>query len=150
MAHSAKVSIQMRDSMGRTTTRVYGLTEVTTVGDAETDAAALAALLDAASELGINKVTLLWDCDVAATAPTAGSNVDEGGTVSGWVEVYKKKASLKVPAPIAASRGADGTLTLAEANLAAFLAEFVTTTGTASVSDGDTFASFIKGVVDKK
>jgi hypothetical protein len=150
MAHSAKVSIQMRDSMGRTTTRVYGLTEVTTIGDAETDAAALAALLDATSELGLNKVTLLWDCDVAATAPTAGSNVDEGGTVSGWVEVYKKKASLKVPAPIAAARVSDGTLLLSQADLAAFIAQFVVTTGTASVSDGDTFASFIKGVVDKK
>lgn len=150
MAHSAKVSIQMRDSMGRTTTRVYGLTEAATVGTAETDAAALAALLDATSELGINKVTLLWDCDVAATAPTAGSNVDEGGTISGWVETYKKKASLKIPAPIAASRNADGTLLLSQADLAAFIAEFIVTTGSATVSDGDTFESYIKGVVDKK
>lgn len=150
MAHTAKVSIQMRDSMGRTTNRVYGLTEATTIGDAETDAIALAGLLDATSELGLNKVVLLWNCDVAATAPAAGSNIDEGGTVSGWVETYVKKASLKIPAPIAAARVADGSLLLTQADLKAFLDEFIVTTGTANLSDGDTIASWIKGVVDAK
>lgn len=150
MANSAKVSIQLKDSMGRTTNRVYGLTEATTVGTAATDAAALAALVDAASELGINKVTLLWNCDVTPTAATAGSNVDEGGTVSGWLNTYIKKGSLKVPAPLAAARNADGTLDLAQAALAALLADFITTTGHASISDGETVASWIKGVVDAK
>jgi hypothetical protein len=150
MANSAKVSIQFRDSMGRTTNRVYGLSEAASVADAATDAAALAALLDATSELGLNKVVLLWDCDVSATAPTAGSNIDEGGTVSGWIEEYKKKASLKVPAPIAAARVADGTLLLTNATLKAFLDEFIVTTGTATLSDGETIASWIKGVVDAK
>jgi hypothetical protein len=150
MAHSAKVSIQLRDSMGHTTNRVYGLTEAATVGTAETDAIALAGLLDACTELGLNKVTLLWNCDVAPTAPVAGSNVDEGGTVSGWVDTYIKKASLKIPAPIAAARVADGTLLMTQADLLAFIAEFIVTTGSATLSDGDTIASWIKGVMDTK
>ena len=150
MANSAKVSIQLKDSMGRTTNRVFGLTEAASVADAATDAAALAALLDTASELGINKVTLLWNCDVTPTAATAGSNVDEGGTVSGWLNTYIKKGSLKVPAPVAGCRNSDGTLNLAQADLDAFLDAFIVTTGIATISDGEPVASWIKGVVDAK
>lgn len=150
MAHSAKVSVQLKDSMGRTTNRVYGLTQATTIATAETDAIALAGWLDACTLLGINKVTLLWNCDVAPSAAAEGSNVDEGGTVSAWLNTYIKKGSLKVPAPIAAARNADGTLLLTQAALKAFLDDFIVTTGHASISDGETVASWIKGVMDTK
>jgi len=149
MANSAKVSMQFRDSMGRTTTRVYGLAEAASVADAATDAAALVQLVDAATELGLNKATLLWDLDATSTAPVAGSNVDEGGTVSGWIDIYKKKGSVKIPAVLAAARNTDGTLDLANATLKAMLDEFIITTGTATLSDGEQVSSWIRGVVDK-
>lgn len=151
MAHKAKVSVTLRDSRGRTTTRVYGLKEATTIGTAETDAAALVALLLAVTKLGLCHANLIWDMDVTATSPVDPSNVDGGGTMSGWISLYQKKASLKFPDPEDDVVNADGTLIFGAGDLAAFLAAFEAA-ATATVSDGEQVAvgGWIGGVLDKK
>jgi len=82
-------------------------------------------------------------------AVTAGANVDVGATFSGWIEaVDGKKASTKIPGIKLAKVGADGTIDLADVDVAAFLAMYADA-GDFYISDGENVADWIRGSLDR-
>lgn len=144
-----KVSVTMIDDYGRTTKRVY---EIETQVDLATYTAAVAALLvdiQAVSDLGVVRADLILDGITAGYAVTAGANVDVGATFSGLIDGGNgKKASLKLPGIKAAVVNADGTVDLTDADVIAYLANWLTA-GDYMLSDGETISSWLRGTLDK-
>lgn len=142
-----KLHLTLDDAYGRTTHRTYGMEEVTTLAQMQTDAAELLAALAAVSDLGCVKASISFDVTSPEYAETAGANVDVGATASGWITAGQKKASMKIPSIKAASVGSDGTVAIAGV-VATFLALFEDA-DVFNLSDGEQIDTWIKCTLDK-
>jgi hypothetical protein len=151
MAAGYYFTVTLIDADMRTTTRRFQLVEGTTPGDAITDIGTFIAALKAVTNCGVIKSTLLIPVDPTPTAGAAGSNVDAGATVTGWITQYLKKGTVKWPDPDAGARAGDGSIVLAETDVAAFLELFEATGGIMQVSDAETIMEdgWIKGKLDR-
>lgn len=141
------VTFTMVDAYDRTTTKSF--TSVSTLLDEATalaSAAALAADLAAISELDILYYSV-GQRIVFTDAVTAGANVDEGVTFTLRKE-DNYKGSIKVPGPENSIFQADGSVILSDANVVAFIANFLTG-GDWTFSDGEQATALLKGVLDK-
>lgn len=146
---AAKLSVTLIDAYGRTTHRVYGMEDQTLLADYTTAAAAFLTALGNVCDLGIVRADFLINVPgIEATAATAGSNVDVGGTFSGLiVDGNGKKASAKVPAIKPALVAADGSIAISGAT-ATYLAEFEEDADF-NLSDGEQIDSWIRGALDR-
>lgn len=142
-----KLSVTMDDAYGRTTTRVYGMEDQTLLADYLAAITSFLAALEAVTDLGCVKATLLIPIASPEWAETAGANIDTGGTASGWVDAGQKKASMKIPAVKPALVGSDGSIAIAGAT-ATFLTEFEDTEDF-NLSDGEQIESWIKASLDR-
>ena len=146
-----KFSVTLIDADMRTTTRVFQLVEDTTAADAITDIGTFIPALKAVTNCGVIKCTLMVPVDPTPTAGAAGSNVDAGATVTGWITQYQKKGTVKWPDPDADARKGDGSIDLEDANVATFLELFEATGGIMQVSDTEVIMEdgWIKGKLDR-
>lgn len=146
MAHIC--SVRLVDDYGRTTNKRYELTTAV-VADAITESQAAILLLDAVTDMGLVKATLLVDLGATPTSPATGANKDAGMTITGLLEGgLGKKASTKVPAPIAACINPDGTIDLTQTAVAAFLVLWSADPPDFKISDGEEIESWTKGTLD--
>jgi hypothetical protein len=151
MAGGYYFTVTLIDEKKRTTTRRFQLVEAATPADAVTDIGTFVTALKAVTQCGVIKATLLVPVDPTPTAGGAGSNIDAGATVSGWVTEYLKKASLKWPDPDATAKDVDGSIDLTDAGVIAFLGLFESDDGICELSDGEQIAAgkWIKGKLDR-
>jgi hypothetical protein len=144
-----KLSLTLADAYGRTTKRVVEIGSEDTRAEMVAAAAAFSALLEAVTDLQLVRADWIVQAVDAGFEVTSGANVDVGGTVSGFLtDGNGKKGSLKIPGIKAALVQADGSLDLTDEDLAAYLAQFEAL-GNCYISDGESVASWIKGVLDK-
>ena len=151
MAGGYYFTVTLIDEEKRTTTRRFQLVEDETPADAVTDIGTFITALKAVTECGVIRAQLLVPVDPTPTTGGAGSNIDAGATVSGWVNEYLKKASLKWPNPDATARKGDGSIDLDDNDVKAFLGLFENDDGICQLSDGEQIAAgkWIKGKLDK-
>lgn len=142
-----KLSVTLDDAYGRTTARVYGMEEITTLAQMQTDAAELLTALAAVSDLGCVKANIIIPVTSPEYAETAGANIDVGATFSGWIDAGQKKGSMKIPSIKPALVSSDGTVSIAGV-VATFLALFEDA-DVFNLSDGEQIESWIKGTLDK-
>jgi len=116
------VTFTFVDSLARKTTRTWTTTSVTIV-DALTDATALAALLDAVTEGGLQEITITRKDTAAAFAFSAGPNIDENASVK-VPAADGRDYDFDLPMPIAALRLAGGAIDTANANFIALFDAF--------------------------
>lgn len=144
-----QLSLTMVDSYNRTTKK---LIEVETQADLATYLGLAQGIVDDLEEitdLGVSRVDLILDAAGTGFAATAGSNIDTGGTVQGYVASGNgKKASTKIPGIKPALVDADGDLILTDQGLEAYLQNFETA-GACRLSDGETISTWIGGHLDK-
>lgn len=144
---ATKLSVTMDDAYGRTTTRVYGMEDEVLLADYQTNAAAFLTALEAVTDLGCTKATIMIPVTAPEFAETAGANVDVGGTASGWITDGQKKASMKIPAIKPALVAADGSIAIATV-VATFLALFEDE-AEFNLSDGEQIESWIRAALDR-
>lgn len=142
-----KLHLTLDDAYGRTTSRVYGMEEETTLAQMQTDAAEFLAALEAVTDLGCVKATISFEVTSPEFAETAGANVDVGATASGWITAGQKKASMKIPGIKPALVAADGSVAIAAAT-ATFLALFEDA-DVFNLSDGEQIDTWIKAALDR-
>lgn len=142
-----KLSVTYDDAYGRNTTRVYGMETEALLADLQTEAAAFMAAIEAVTDLGCVKATILIPVTDPAFAETAGANVDTGATASGWVVDGMKKASMKIPGIKPALVDADGSVTI-DAVVATFLALFESAAAF-NLSDGEQIDTWIRAGLDR-
>jgi len=142
-----KLHLTLDDAYGRTTARTYGMEEVTTLAQMQTDAAELLTALEAVTDLGCVKATISFEVTSPEFAETAGGNVDVGATFSGWVTAGQKKASMKIPGIKPALVAADGSVAISGAT-ATFLALFESA-DVYNLSDGEQIDTWIAGSLDR-
>jgi hypothetical protein len=131
----AKLAVTLEDAFKRTTKRVIGMEDQVLLADYAAAVTAWAAAFGDVSDLGIVKTDLIIPVTGLESAAVAASNIDRGGTFSGWLDtVAPKKASLKLPCPKLSLVAADGTIAI---------------TGDFNLSDGEQIDSWIKGTLDK-
>jgi len=144
-----QLSLTLVDSFNRTTKK---LIEVETQADLATYLGLAQGIVDDledVTDLGVSRVDLILDAAGTGFAATAGSNIDTGGTIQGYVASGNgKKASTKIPGVKLSLVDADGDLDLADAALAAWLDNFETA-GACRLSDGETIDAWIGGHLDK-
>jgi len=142
-----KLSVTMDDAYGRTTTRVYGMEPEALLADILINVGAFLTALQAVTDLGCVKASIIIPISAPEWAETAGANVDTGATFSGWVSVGQKKASLKIPGIKATLVGADGSV--ADGGVTAtFLDEFEDAADF-NLSDGEQIDTWIRGALDR-
>lgn len=142
-----KLHVTMDDSYGRTTSRVYGMEEVTTLAQMQTDAAEFLTALAAVTDLGCVKATISFEVTSPEFAETALSNVDRGGTASGWITAGQKKASMKIPGVKLSLVGTDGSIAITGV-IATFLALFEDA-DVFNLSDGEQIDTWIRAGLDR-
>lgn len=142
-----KLHVTLDDAYGRTTARTYGMEEVTTLAQMQTDAAELLTALAAVTDLGCVKATISFGVTSPEFAETAGANVDVGATASGWITAGQKKASMKIPGIKAALVGSDGAVAISGAT-ATFLALFEDA-DVFNLSDGEQIDTWIRCALDR-
>lgn len=142
-----KLHVTLDDAYGRTTARVYGMEEVTTLAQMQTDAAEFLTALAAVTDLGCVKATISFDVTSPEFAETAGANVDVGATASGWITAGQKKASMKIPSIKPALVAADGSVAISGAT-ATFLALFEDA-DVFNLSDGEQIDTWIRAALDR-
>lgn len=136
----------LEDSYGRQTRKSFLSQDLLDFATAQAALTALVTDLQSVTELGVVR-TYLTEEVVIDEAPTGGSNVDEGATLS-VKKVDTKKHSLKWPAPVGTLVLTDGSLDLTNAALLAYVENFQAA-GDWTVSDGELIASIVKGSVDE-
>ncbi|MEE9367093.1 MAG: hypothetical protein V3W44_10425 [Dehalococcoidales bacterium] len=142
-----KLHVTLDDAYGRTTARVYGMEEVTTLAQMQTDAAEFLTALEAVTDLGCVKATISFEVTSPEFAETAGANVDVGATASGWIVSGQKKASMKIPGIKPALVGSDGSVAITGAT-ATFLALFEDA-DVFNLSDGEQIDTWIRAALDR-
>lgn len=142
-----KLHVTLDDAYGRTTARTYGMEEVTTLAQMQTDAAEFLTALQAVTDLGCVKATISFEVTSPEFAETAGANADTGATASGWITAGQKKASMKIPGIKPALVAADGSVAIAGA-VATFLALFEDA-DVFNLSDGEQIDTWIRASLDR-
>jgi len=137
-------SIKLVDAYGRSTRRGFLLDDIS-IASAVTN---LGLFVTALQDVTMLQVVESKVSSVAthSGAPTANANRDEGATFSVALDTPGKYASVQIPGPILAARNSDGTIDLANEDIAAYIAFY--TSGLVTASDGETVASFVKGTLD--
>lgn len=139
-------TVTLRDDYNRLTRKKYE-TETDLLATAQANVGALLTAFALISDLGVESVTYSFKDTGDASAPVAGSNVDVGATVQGRV-ASGEIVALKIPGIKAAKVGANGSIDLADVDIAAYLDAFEPA-GTFTVSDGETVASWVRGDLDR-
>lgn len=142
-----KLGMSLVDDFARVTTRSFIL-EAADYAAAAALVTQFAGLYQDVTELHLFE-TRLVDEGVIAGSPVSGANVDAGMSITAQLETANKKASIQIPAPVAAVINADGTIDVAGTEMAALLAAYTQATNYVTASDGEVVDSFIKGVLDK-
>jgi len=144
------LSLTMQDSYGRQTRRIIEVERPATIELLVVAAGTISTALEAVTDLQLVRADWIIQAVDAGFAGQEGSNVDVGGTISGLLtDGNGKKASLKIAGIKTSFVQGDGSLDLADEDLAAYLALFESDGGIASLSDGEQIASWIKGSLDK-
>lgn len=143
----AKLSVTFDDAYGRTTTRVYGMEDQVLLADYVTAYTAFLTALEAVTDLGCVKATLMLPVSSPEWDEIALASVDRGGTFSGWVNAGMKKASMKIPGIKLSLVAADGSIADAGAT-GTFLDEFEDAADF-NLSDGEQIESWIRGALDR-
>lgn len=141
-----KLHVTLDDAYGRTTSRVYGMEEETTLAQMQTDAAAFLTALEAVTDLGCTKATISFDVTSPEWDEIALANKDRGGTFSGWIVAGQKKASLKIPGVKLSLVAADGSI--ADAGATATFLNLFESAAVFNLSDGEQIATWIRGSLD--
>lgn len=144
---AVKLSLTLDDAYGRTTQRVYGMETETLLADYQTNAAAFLTALEAVTDLGCVKATLLIPVTSPEFAETAGANVDVGATASGWIDGGMKKGSMKIPSIKAALVDSDGSVPITSV-IATYLALFEDA-AKFNLSDGEQIEDWIRAALDR-
>jgi hypothetical protein len=145
----AFLSLSMIDSFGRTTKKLVELETQVDLAAYQAAAVAYLAALQAVTDLGVVRADLIIDAISAGFAVTAGANVDVGATFSGLItDGNGKKASLKLPGIKLSLVDADGSVDVEDVTVAAWLAQYLAA-GAFMLSDGETIASWLAGILDK-
>lgn len=142
-----KLHVTMDDAYGRTTSRVYGMEEETTLAQMQTDAAEFLAALEAVTDLGCVKARISFEVTSPEFAETAGANVDVGATASGWITAGQKKASLKIPGIKPALVAADGSV--ADTGVTATFLDLFEDADVFNLSDGEQIDTWIRAALDR-
>jgi hypothetical protein len=95
----------------------------------------------------VRKAVMNGALEFAGAVP-AGVNIDTGMTISCQLAGRSARAALKVPTPDPAVINADGTVNLADVNVAALEALYQAA-GIARLSDGEAITGFVSGTLDK-
>lgn len=143
---SCLIDITWLDAYGRTTTKRYE-SNVATAALAFTAATALIAAMAAISDAGVVKVNTIFASVADAAAATAGANVDTGATLHCTLDNGKGYA-LKVPMVKATKVGSGGAIDVADADIAAYTALFLTG-GVMRMSEGNYVVDVRSGELDK-
>jgi len=146
------LSLTLLDGFGRTTSKRVEFQDEILLADYVLNANQFMTEFAAVSDLQIIKAQMLLDdgLTLPATDP-AGSNVDVGATVSGYVEGgVGKKASFKIPGIKQDFIDAQGNVVLTAPPVEALLDEFVNG-GTSQfyLSDGEEIDSWVAGKLDR-
>lgn len=145
---SAKLSLTLEDSRGRTTKRVYGMEDQVLLATYLTVITAFVTALTAVTDLGLVKATLLIDVLGEEFAYVADSNIDVGATASAWLDTTPaRKGSAKIPGIKMTLISSDGSMPITGA-VATYLAEFETA-GDFNLAQQQQVDSWIKGALDK-
>lgn len=142
-----KLHVTLDDAYGRTTSRVYGMEEVTTLAQMQADAAELLAALEAVTDLGCVKATISFEATTPEWAEIALASVDRGATFSGWITAGQKKASMKIPGIKLSLVAADGSV--ADTGLTATFLDLFESADVFNLSDGEQIATWIRGALDR-
>lgn len=146
------LNLTLIDGFSRTTTKRIELTDQLLWADLLSNAEAVMNALLAVTELNIVKAHI--QTDDGLTIPSqdpAGSNVDVGATFSGYLgDTTGKKGSLKIPGFPLAKVGAQGSIDLADVDVAAYLDLYGDPPDNkAKISDGEWVGTWIAGTLDK-
>lgn len=143
------ISMTYVDEYGRTTKRAIEVEPQATLAEYEAIMTAFVAAVTPMTDLGLLRIDLVLDTLVSGFAVTADANVDVGATFTGFItDGDGKKASHKVPGIKASLVSADGSIDVANETVAAYLAQFLAA-GPFKISDGETVASWIRGILDR-
>ena len=142
-----ELRVTLDDDHGRITHRSYGMEEVTTLAQMQTDAAALLAALEAVTDLGCVKATITIDVTSPEWVETGDANIDTGATFSGWIDAGMRKGTMKIPGIKYSLVGADGSVAIAGAT-ATFLALFEDA-AVFNLAHGNQIEAWIRGALDK-
>jgi len=142
-----QLNVTLDDAYGRIMHRSFGMEEVTTLAQMQTDAAELLTALAAASDMGCVKATVSFDVTSPEYAETAGANKDVGATFSGWIDAGMRKGSMKIPSIKPALVAADGTVAITGV-VATFLALFEDA-DVFNLAHGNQIEAWIRGTLDK-
>ena len=137
------MSVKMVDAYGRPVNKRYDI-NAADYAAALVEAAAFETVLEAVTEARVLSYDVSSRIIITDTA-TAGANRDEGITFSVRT-ADNEKAVVKVPCPVNAQLNTDGTVILADTDIAAFLAHY--TGGDILVDDGETVTEVISGRLD--
>lgn len=144
----AVLSVTMVDDHGRTTHRRYGMATQTLLADFETAAQAFFTALAAVTDLGVVRADFIIPVVDPSFATTADSNIDTGGTASGWIQDGNgSKASMKLPGVKYSLVDSDGSIPITSV-IATWLAMFEDGNDF-ELSDKEQIASWIRMALDK-
>ena len=151
MAATAWLSMTLVDDDQRRTTKVVQM-EVQALHATQVSAAtAFVAALEDVTDLGVERVDIIYKGVTAGFAAVEDSNVDIGATFAG--ELYDKngaKASFKVPGIKSSLKDGVGGIPIDAVPVAALLAFFVNATPfDYLISDGETIDHWLRGTLDK-
>jgi len=139
------VSLTLKDAYNRTTRRSFKFDDLTLAGAVINVGLFVTAYQDI-TELQVVE-SRLTDVQTYAGAPGAGSNIDEGATFRAALDTPNKYASVSVPGIIAAARGPNGVIDMANADIVTWAGFY--SSGLVTASDAETVVAVESGMLDK-
>ena len=139
------VSLTLKDAYNRTTRRSFKFDDLTLAGAVVNVGLFVTAYQDI-TELQVVE-SRLTDVNTYAGAPGAGSNIDEGATFRAALDTPNKYASISVPGIIAAARGPNGVIDMANADIVTWVGFYES--GLVTASDAETVVTIESGMLDK-
>lgn len=140
-----EVTFTLQDAYSRRTTRRLA-NDRALLADAQTDATAMIAILEALSGCSVVKVGVSAPTTYA-TSPEAGSNLDAGATIHARLN-NGKLYPIHIPAYDPAKVNADGSVDLADEDLGD-LETALQSGGHWTISEGNTVTAFESGELDR-
>jgi hypothetical protein len=144
-------SLTMRDAYGRETSKRLEVEPQVDLATYATVAQDVNDKLADVTDLGIVRFDLVLENIITpSSAISPGANVDVGATFSGELSLDgNKKAAHKLPGFITLYVGADGSIDITQAEVAAWLDLFATIGGVLLLSDGEQIESWLSGRLDR-
>lgn len=142
-----RVSITWKDSKNRTKSQRIFL-RTTDAAQAEIDAIAVVAALRAVTDLGDEKWQVVSE-KITETAPTAGSNVDEGVKLTANLSGNPDNGTFRFPGKDMDYVQSGGVIDLEDVNIAALQDLFDPATGVAYIERDQSVVEWIAGLLDK-